>query len=74
MALTIQATKRVFQLKESGNTTVLPDPSHEMTVNEVMKHYAGLYPHIINSKAEGPHMEKDGSVRYVFNASPGKFG
>jgi len=64
MTATTVQMQRVFRL----GTTDLPDPDSDLTPNEVLEHYAALYPTLRHGKVEESGPEGDQLV-YKLKAS-----
>ncbi len=53
--------------------TELADPSHDMTVNEVLDFYSGQFPELTTATVEGPKIENEKCV-YTFKNNVGTKG
>lgn len=69
MALQVTNLKRVFKLDKE----ILPDPNPQLSIEDVMQHYALKYPELTTSTVHGPTIEGEQAV-YQFKTTVGTKG
>lgn len=77
MALQVKTAKRKFIIADDDNKkgkgTDLKDPHPSMSIQEVINHYSGEHPELVNASIEGPTIEGDTAV-YTFTTVLGDKG
>jgi PRTRC genetic system protein C len=64
----VESLKREFVI----NSITLPDPDITMSIDQVRKFYSTQYPEIVTATYET--QINDGTAKYTFKQSVGKFG
>jgi PRTRC genetic system protein C len=73
MALQVKGLSRKFIYKARAGDIELADPNPEMEVKDVVNHYSGMYPELINCSVKGPKLTPDAQV-FTFNSTVGVKG
>lgn len=77
MALQVKGAKRKFVIAneedKKGKEIELKDPHPSMSIQEVINHYSGERPELVNAQIEGPIIEGDTAV-YKFTTVLGDKG
>lgn len=75
MAFEVKSATRKFIIEKDGkNKNIeLKDPHIDMSLQEVMNHYARQYPELANATIDGPTMDGDQAV-YKFTTVLGDKG
>jgi PRTRC genetic system protein C len=69
MALEIERYERVFEF----NGEIIPDPSPELTVQEIQTLLSAKWPELVNAKVGSPEI-KDGKQVFSFSGNLGTKG
>jgi PRTRC genetic system protein C len=73
MALQVKGLSRKFIFKSRAGDIELADPNPEMEVKDVVNHYSGMYPELVNCSIVGPQL-KAGEQVFTFSSTVGVKG
>ncbi|MFW5721433.1 MAG: PRTRC system protein C [Bacteroidota bacterium] len=73
MALQVNGLKRIFHYKSRTGTITLDDPNPELNLQEVINHYSGMYPELINCNVDGPKLTQE-AQEFTFSSTVGVKG
>lgn len=68
MSAEVARLPREFVFDNKGKKIILKDPDPTMSVDAVRKHYAGIYPEMVNVSCSQPEPLKT-KVKYTFSYS-----